>query len=107
MDSLEVEKIVVRDVDTDAEIEPSISAEIINGPKLGHNSALISKFDNQIWNILDLKNVGSYEFRALKKFVVQKIIYQKNIGRKKLRLKIGALIIFWSTKFWVKKRLCP
>ena len=48
VDSLEVEKVVVRDVDTDAEIEPSISAEIINGPKLGHNSALISKFDNQI-----------------------------------------------------------
>ena len=34
VDSLEVEKIVVRDVDTDAEIEPSISAEIIHGPIL-------------------------------------------------------------------------
>ena len=47
MDSLEVEKIVVRYVDTDTEIEPGISREIFHVPIQGHNSALISKFDNQ------------------------------------------------------------
>ena len=47
VDSLEVEKVVVRDVDTDTEIEPGISREIFHVPIQGHNSALISKFDNQ------------------------------------------------------------
>ena len=37
VDSLEVEKVVVRDVDTDAEIEPSVSKAIMNGRILRYN----------------------------------------------------------------------